>query len=410
MSAAAIVLISLASTTLLVALAMMIAWRRFGHARAALLWSIAFGAGSAHHAASLARVLLMPRGALFTLLSTELACASFALIAWGFLHRAGSRLRPLMIAWGAIALVLIVLFAGGGAYALSLLRLVTAGFEGSMLLVAARALHRSTARHRTAGRAATLMLVLYAVYAVSLAVVGGFTAPGGGVELSHYHVLVMLGVPIGMIGTGLFCLLLIAEDLAERLRHLAHIDPLTQILNRRGIEQAAAPLRAAPGGFAVVLADLDRFKAINDRFGHGRGDDLLCRLARYLETMVDGAGLVGRLGGEEFLVLLPRHDEERAGAVAERLRAGIGGALGDLAAPLPISASFGVAVAAAGRSGETLAMLIARADAALYHSKLNGRDQVSLAPPPGFPSAGDRGTEAHAPHDIAARTRRAYRT
>jgi diguanylate cyclase (GGDEF)-like protein len=168
---------------------------------------------------------------------------------------------------------------------------------------------------------------------------------------------------------------------ADELRFLADIDALTGVLNRRAFEEAArASLQAlavqqAPCALAVI--DLDRFKAINDAGGHGAGDAALRALGDALRARLRGGDLVGRLGGDEFALLLPRADIDRATQVAARLRM----AVADLrpvhdGAPLRLTASFGVAAAAA---GETLSEILHRADAALYRAKAGGRNQVVRA-------------------------------
>ncbi len=166
--------------------------------------------------------------------------------------------------------------------------------------------------------------------------------------------------------------------LSERLRHLSRTDMLTGLLNRRALQEAADQAFAASDGgsspVAVILFDIDHFKAINDTHGHGIGDDVLRAIAEELGRDLDAATSFGRHGGEEFIVLT-RADEHRAATVAENLRAALERVVVPTAPALRITGSFGVAVRAAG-SGETLADLVGLADRRLYLAKIAGRNRV----------------------------------
>lgn len=126
-----------------------------------------------------------------------------------------------------------------------------------------------------------------------------------------------------------------AEQAEARLRNMAFHDPLTQALNRRAfthaMEQELQRLQRASGGAALLMLDVDHFKSINDRFGHGVGDQVLQTLVRTLQEQLRQIDLLGRLGGEEFAVLLPLTPLDGALQVAERLRTAVAG----LALPVP---------------------------------------------------------------------------
>ncbi len=169
----------------------------------------------------------------------------------------------------------------------------------------------------------------------------------------------------------------------ESLR-LALLDPLTGLYNRRYAMSHADRVGCAEHsrGYGVILADIDRFKAVNDTHGHAAGDDVLCAVARRLRDNVRSMDMVARIGGEEFLVFLPDPDPEAAYAAAQRLCRQIRDVpveFGNGRAPLRVTASFGVAM---GAPGEPLASALARADAALYRAKDAGRDTVTRAAPP----------------------------
>jgi diguanylate cyclase (GGDEF)-like protein len=149
------------------------------------------------------------------------------------------------------------------------------------------------------------------------------------------------------------------------------VDSLTGLPNRRGLE-ASVENTVAP--LALLLCDLDRFKSVNDRYGHQRGDAVLIETARAIERSLRPTEQVYRVGGEEFLVLLPGCDLDRAMAVAERVRSAI-----EEAAPggLPLTASVGVS--AADRDELDFDALFRAADAGLYEAKDAGRNRVALA-------------------------------
>lgn len=188
--------------------------------------------------------------------------------------------------------------------------------------------------------------------------------------------------------------MLLLRALAERdvalecLARQAVTDPLTGFRNRRGFmtDADAALARCARAGqeTTVVMIDLDRFKAINDMHGHAAGDNVLRDTAIAIQERLRAGDLPGRLGGEEFALLLPDTGIDAAVAIAERLRVALHAAV-----PHPgggrVTASFGVASVPARPGGtprvrlQGLDAALAAADAALYRAKENGRDRVERA-------------------------------
>ena len=160
----------------------------------------------------------------------------------------------------------------------------------------------------------------------------------------------------------------------ERLAHLAAVDPLTGVGNRRlfdqalGIEMARARRYGVP--LSLVLADLDHFKRVNDTRGHAAGDEVLREVGRALRECARGADVVARYGGEEFAIILPHTTLEQALRFAERARRAISGL------PAGVTASFGAAQLG---PQDDAARLAAGADAALYRAKAAGRDCVAPA-------------------------------
>jgi len=191
------------------------------------------------------------------------------------------------------------------------------------------------------------------------------------------------GRALRMIGTRMD---ISARKHAEhQLEALARTDSLTGLLNRRRFVELAADAvalavrHAQP--MAVLMIDLDHFKAINDRFGHAAGDEILRVFARTAGSVMRQGELLARVGGEEFAALLPQTDSEGAVVLAQRLLERARGEPARAAgSAVPYSASIGVACLAAGSAGPwSIDVLMHRADAALYRAKAEGRDRVVAA-------------------------------
>jgi diguanylate cyclase len=167
----------------------------------------------------------------------------------------------------------------------------------------------------------------------------------------------------------------------EQAQHETLIDPLTKIRNRKAFDRAMdsqiQESQASGETFALVMADIDHFKAFNDNHGHQTGDQVLRLVASTLDKQSFKTAIAARYGGEEFGLILPGTDLKSATEIADRLRKAVRSRelhkrstqenLGK------ISVSFGVAIF---REGDTVASLIERADACLYAAKENGRNQV----------------------------------
>ena len=169
----------------------------------------------------------------------------------------------------------------------------------------------------------------------------------------------------------------VSRDLLVRLEQQSHEDPLTGLANRRRWdEQLVAACREAQdtgAHVAVVLLDVDHFKAINDRYGHAAGDDVLRRVSAVLLQRAPSGSVVARLGGDELAVLLPGLDDHAAGALAERVRADVRSAFVVAGTRIEVGVSQGVA-AARGHAASVTA-LMSLADSELYRAKAD-RDRV----------------------------------
>lgn len=161
-------------------------------------------------------------------------------------------------------------------------------------------------------------------------------------------------------------------DAIEKYRQQAHTDALTGLLNRQGLDGLFTTVARSATPTALIMADIDNFKRINDVFGHPFGDMVLARFGGLLRTAAAAGNFAARLGGEEFLVLLPGTSLERAAAVAEEIRANFVAQRWTPHAPNSrFTASMGVTLV---QAGEPLAHALKRADDLLYAAKRKGRN------------------------------------
>ena len=192
----------------------------------------------------------------------------------------------------------------------------------------------------------------------------------------------------GMVAEGVLLALALAyrmrQDQHARLHaeQLARIDPLTGLLNRRAFREHAGAVwstaRRSQRPLAAVMVDIDFFKTINDSHGHAVGDQVLQSVSRLLAGVCRDGDIVGRWGGEEFIIVLPETSAEQATQLAERLRGKIAELkMGAPRNPFSLSASFGIAER---NLHKTLDELIHEADEWLYRAKQNGRNRVAVSP------------------------------
>jgi len=171
---------------------------------------------------------------------------------------------------------------------------------------------------------------------------------------------------------------LVESDRAHRRR--STLDPLTGLFNRNALEQRLAELDGQPSGrekgrsHALLLCDLDHFKRVNDQLGHAAGDAVLQDVAYTMRAVLRAGDSIYRIGGEEILVVLPGASEEDAVKIAERLRQAV-------RKRRPVGVEVTISIGAAVSKPDTVNTddLVARADAALYSAKANGRDAVYVA-------------------------------
>ena len=375
------IIVAMHFASLTLSIVFFLAWKTLGKKPYALSWSVGFLAASAQWLCNIFAPSF-PSWESYWLTVNALAMGLITLGIRGHCQRTNCERLPRNL-WPYV----------GAIYAVIVWATVVNPHAGvSMALVPATAavtLFLSalmTIRHREQSRpaewaAATSMVVfgLSQGIAAGMALMQGATADAGYMTL--YQQFNFLTLPSGYIATGMFVIFMIASDLSEELKELAIRDQLTGVLDRRGLgEQGAiayATARRNDTPVSVILTDIDRFKFINDEYGHAVGDSALVHFAEILKESRRTDDILARVGGEEFAIVLPGTELADALKIADLLCSRIEATpMAIETKQLHMTASFGVA--AVNSSDTCLSDTIIRADRALYRSKRAGRNQVDL--------------------------------
>jgi diguanylate cyclase (GGDEF)-like protein len=253
---------------------------------------------------------------------------------------------------------------------------ITSGLMAAVSFAHALTILRHGPRTFSTYFTATALLVLALTQTLRLRSAFGLPAGGGAFDSFQPEQTAYIAIYAFAILTTTIGMVLMATDrLRGELEHLATHDSLTGALNRRALIEAAelelARCRRNHGIMALLMIDLDHFKAINDTHGHPVGDRVLVDFVARVKNLLRQPDRFGRFGGEEFVALLPETPLNEARLVAERLRAMIEANTADLPR---CTVSIGVSVSRLDDAG--LDNIITRADAALYQAKRAGRNRV----------------------------------
>jgi diguanylate cyclase (GGDEF)-like protein len=278
------------------------------------------------------------------------------------------------------------IFTESGAHRMILGSLVIASYT----LATAYELWRERSEQLFSRWPAICVLVVHGIVFLLPIPLAAFLPSEGGFALaSSWFPILALETLLFAVGTA-FTILVMAKERSEHIhRAAASTDPLTGIANRRGFfEEADRLMRKQAWKNQPVTAlvfDLDNFKSINDRFGHALGDETLRLFARTMALTLRSSDVVGRLGGEEFAALLP-NDLASAAAAGERVRSAIE-IVGAEIDGQRVGTTVSIGAAAVLELPCDLAALLARADAALYRAKANGRNRLEIEAEPAQPAA-----------------------
>jgi diguanylate cyclase (GGDEF)-like protein len=313
-----------------------------------------------------------------TLIAMGLACFAVALRQFAGIPERRGQL------FGLVALCLAVSVAWALVWPIDEVRHVaTSGIFAGICFVCARAVYRrghtADVSHHVTG--------VYFVAGLALLVLRMVMMAAGAEPVGD--IFRVSALSIGLYGLGgllpVVCtigfLLMCSERSQRELEQSARLDYLTGIYNRGAIEELAAGLIASTQRhgtpLSLMVVDIDHFKRINDELGHAAGDKALAATVSMIHGLLRGGDLIGRLGGEEFLVLMPDTDAIQARAAAERMRAKVEAApVSFLGIERPLTVSIGVAEYRVEDGG--FGPLLLRADRALYVAKRSGRNQVQL--------------------------------
>jgi diguanylate cyclase (GGDEF)-like protein len=366
--------------TVILGVLLMLAWRH-DQSTPALLW---WGAG--YLVAGVSFSLLAARGAIPDVLSIELA-NTFLLVGFGCLFvgtRAFCRRNtPVIALLIAPLLWLTAMRIPVIADDINLRAVLVTSLQASFVLLMAYELWRERGEALLSRWPAIIVLVTHAMMLGLRAVAVNASNEIG---TDFFRGPIFAGLTFGTVLytiTIAFLLLALTKEQTE-LRHkiAALIDPLTGLANRRAFMTEAEAAIAVRGSrsepLVVLLADLDHFKKINDVFGHAVGDRALVIFARTLMHTIGRNDVVGRIGGEEFAIVLPHDDEPAALALAENIRRRFAEATADIDGHA-VAATVSIGVASSRIGTPNLLGLMERADAALYQAKASGRNRVAAS-------------------------------
>ena len=375
------IIFSLMVLSAVLSLTFFMAWKNFGRKPHALTWSAAFLAGMFQWMTVLNADLFTSREIYF-LVENAFAIALVTLGLRGHCQRTKCKLLPANL-WPYVTAV----------YALVAWHILVSPHTGIRLTIvpvyAALTLSLSAfmiVRHRERTRpaewATAIAIGVFALTQFGSAVLAFLQGPTGdeSVRAAFLH-FNFLTIPAGYFSVSMFVILMMASDIAARMKKVAIEDQLTGLLNRRGFKEYGdrAFSAARRGGLklSIIMTDIDRFKYINDKYGHATGDTALAHFASLVSETRRQEDIIARVGGEEFALILPGTDLRDAMAIADQLCAKIGATPLDMTSTgLPMTSSFGVAAISA--EDKSLDDMVLRADRALYRSKRAGRNQVDL--------------------------------
>ncbi|MBK5265655.1 MAG: GGDEF domain-containing protein [Alphaproteobacteria bacterium] len=371
---------------------MALAWTHFGRERHVLSWALAYGCATMQWALNAYGLLFLPGNGAIIAVATLFPVITTSLVAIGCRQRARLNEYFGRFALGGGFACAAIIFAFVSTAHIGMRGAVPGFYAATMSMIAISALWRKPVPRAKKAKPKflktpeitliTLLVVLtfyQIVIGVTALVAVGPQGDQGGLAL--LRVILGTGLPPLYVAIGLAILFLVAGDLADQLRRLVTRDPLTGILNRRGLDDAAtmaiANARRHGRDLSVALSDIDGFKALNDRLGHVAGDKALIAFTEYVNAAIRNGDAFGRLGGDEFCVILFDTNAIDAARVMERARADIERHGRDETPEFGLTASFGVAGL---RPGDLfLDSLVRRADRALYQAKQAGRNRVTIA-------------------------------
>lgn len=368
-------------TSAVLSLAFFMAWMNFGRKPHALTWSTAFLAATLQWF-SVMNADAFPSQETFLLTENAFSTALVTLGVRGHCQRTHCKLLPNNLWPIALAVYSIVIWTILIEPNVGLRMATVPAYAAITLFLSATMIIRYRERTRPAEWAAATSIFIFGIIQVADSILAFMQGPAGDESIAAaYRHFNFLTLPAGYIGMSMLILMMMASDISAKMKKMATRDHLTGLLNRRGFNEyggrAFSAARRAGTDLSVIMTDIDRFKYINDKYGHAAGDAALVHFAELVSECRRSEDVIARVGGEEFALLLPGTNLRDAMALADQLCSKVGSTPMDMTSiGLPMTSSFGVA--AISENDTALDDMVLRADRALYRSKRAGRNQVDL--------------------------------
>jgi len=375
------IIFSLMVISAVLSLTFFMAWKNFGRKPHALTWAAAFLAGMLQWLCTL-NYDAFPGQEAYLLTENAFSLALVTLGLRGHCQRTECKRLPKNLWPYVLAIYAFLAWHVLVDPNVGIRMTVVPAFAALTLFMSTYMIIRYRERTRPAEWAAAIAISVFGATQVGSAALAFMQGAAGDESIraaySHFNFLTL---PAGYVTTSTLIILMMASDISAKLKKMAIQDELTGLLNRRGFheygERAFSAARRASLPLSVIMTDIDRFKYINDKFGHAAGDTALAHFARLVSDTRRHEDVIARVGGEEFALLLPGTDLRDAMAMADQLCKRIGSTpLETTAVGLPMTSSFGVATIS--ENDTSLDDVVLRADRALYRSKRAGRNQVDL--------------------------------
>lgn len=372
-------LITLFFASVMLSIIFMMSWYSMGRRHYALLFAVSFMLSAALWAVNLGKTWF-PTHEVYWMVATTLSLSAVIVGTWGHCLRVKRYISPKFYVGFALLGVMLTsyftLFSPHVGLQMSLYLYIDVLF----LTITAVVIYQYRPKPNAAEIGAS---IVHLGFALSLFIAASIALSQGAqfnAERVHWYAVVnFTSLPAAYVGMSVFVLYMLAADLAEEMKHLTLTDQLTSCLNRRGFYEMAMPqiemFQQKNQHVCLIYLDIDNFKRINDKHGHCAGDTVLSTVANRLKTNIKSTDLMGRMGGEEFVILIGRASYQETFEVAERLRQVLAATPVQFnQKPIEVTASFGVVDINA--KNVNLEQAINLADDALYQAKAKGRNQV----------------------------------
>ena len=374
-------LVSLAMSSAMLSVIFLMAWLTQGRLEHARTWSITFAIASLQWLINIFNESF-PSREVYWLIANGVMLAGVTIGLLGHFQRVGRNVEVARLVLPAVAAYILIAWFTIASPHIGLQIGLGPAYAALTMFVATRLILQHRRKPRVAEWGAAITIGLFGLNQSAAALAGFLQGPTVNPDyMNAYYMINFLGMPAAYTGMGMFVIFMLASDLSEKMKEIAIRDQLTGLLNRRGFTEAAsaayATARRTDRIVSVVMTDIDKFKDINDQFGHSAGDLALCHFADILSRNRRTEDILARIGGEEFALVLPGATVEQAIKIAENLCRKLADTPMDTELePMQMTASFGVASISI--NDTCLTDVVVRADAALYRSKRAGRNRIDL--------------------------------